>query len=211
MNRRVKPLAGSLLMASAVALVLGACSSSSTTSSSSGGGTNTGAGTNGGTVTIASGTAPQSADQGLDFTTQGSELTSVVNTPLLTFRRGVQGAAGAQIIPALAKTMPKVTDAGKTYTFTLRPGLHYSNGVAIKASDVPYALERDLNIPWQAASFISGYVVGADAYAKGKAKGISGITTNDHTGTITVHLVAPFAPILDIFALPGTAPVPQTT
>ncbi len=71
-----------------------------------------------------------------------------------------------------------------------------------------YALERDIKIPWQAASFISAYVQGGAAYAKGKAKTISGVTTNDATGKITVKLVAPFAPIVDIFALPGTAPVP---
>src|SRR5437660_4869988 len=127
MNRRVKPLAGSLLMTSAVALVLGACSSGSSTSSSSGG-TNTGAGTNGGTVTIVAGTAPLSADQGLDFTTQGTELYSVINTPLLTFKRGVQGTAGSAIQPALAKSMPTVSNGGKTYTFHLRSGLKYSDG-----------------------------------------------------------------------------------
>src|SRR6478609_7645608 len=108
MNRRVKPLAGSLLMTSAVALVLGACSSSSTTSS--GGGTNTGAGTSGGTITIAAGTAPLSADQGLDFTTQGTELYSVVNTPLLTFKRGVEGVGGTQIVPGLAESLPTVSN-----------------------------------------------------------------------------------------------------
>jgi peptide/nickel transport system substrate-binding protein len=53
--------------------------------------------------------------------------------------------------------------------------------------------------------------VGADAYAKGKAKTISGMKTNDSTGTITVNLVRPFAPIVDIFALAGTAPVPKST
>src|SRR5690242_2060957 len=211
MNRRVKPLAGSLLMASAVALVLGACSSSSTTSSSSGGGTNTGAGTNGGTITIASGTAPLSADQGLDFTTQGTELYSVVNTPLLTFKRGVQGVGGTQIVPGLAQSLPTVSNGGKTYTFTLRSGLHYSDGTAIKASDVTYALERDIKIPWQAASFVSAYIKGGTEYAKGTAKTLTGVTTDDATGKITVNLVAPFAPIVDIFALAGTAPVPPST
>src|SRR5689334_6069801 len=210
MNRRVKPLAGSLLMTSAVALVLGACSSSSTTTSSSGG-TNTGAGTSGGTITIASGTAPLSADQGLDFTTQGTELYSVVNTPLLTFKRGVEGVGGTQIVPGLAQSLPTVSNGGKTYTFQLRSGLHYSNGQPIKASDVTYALERDIKIPWQAASFVSAYIQGGTAYANGKAKTISGMVTDDATGKITVNLVAPFAPIVDIFALAGTAPVPPST
>ena len=165
----------------------------------------------GGTITIDAGTPPLSADQGLDFTTQGNELESVINTPLLTFVRGVQGDAGSKIIPALATGLPTVSGGGKIYTFTLRSGLHYSNGMPIKASDVLYALERDLKIPWQAASFISGYIVGGAAYATGKAKTISGVTTDNATGKIVVHLLAPFAPIVDIFALTGTAPVPSST
>jgi peptide/nickel transport system substrate-binding protein len=208
MKRYGKPLKGSLLTgAVVVALGLAACGSSGSSSSSS---TNTGAKT-GGTITIVAGTAPLSADQGLDFTTQGTELYSVVNTPLLEFKRGVQGVGGTQIVPALAQSLPTVSNGGKTYTFTLRPGLHYSDGTPIKASDVTYALERDIKIPWQAASFVSAYIAGGTAYANGKAKTISGITTDNATGTITVNLVAPFAPIVDIFALSGTAPVPPST
>src|SRR6266567_1578892 len=131
------------------------------------------------------------ADQGLDFTTQGLELYGVVNTPLLTFKRGVQGVGGTQILPALAKALPTVSNGGKTYTFPLRSGLHYSDGTPIKASDVPYALERDIKIPWQAASFVSAYIQGGTEYDTGKAKTISGITADDATGKITVNLVAP--------------------
>jgi peptide/nickel transport system substrate-binding protein len=205
------------LLCGSVAAVAACSSSSSSTGASAGSssgasaGSSSSGGQNGGTVTIAAGTAPLSADQGLDFTTQGQELYSVVNTPLLTFQRGVEGVGGAKIIPGLAKALPTVSNGGKTYTFTLRPGLKYSNGVAIKASDVPYAIERDIKIPWQAASFVSAYIKGGTEYASGKAKTISGITADDKTGTITVNLVAPFAPIVDIFALPGTAPVPQST
>ncbi len=202
MKRFLKPAAGSLL-AGAVAVTATACGSSSAPSTT--------AGKNGGTITVVAGTPPLSADQGLDFTTQGTELYSVINTPLLTFARGVEGVGGSKIQPALAKSLPTVSSDGLTYTFQLRPNLHYSNGTAIKASDEAYALERDLKIPWQAASFISAYVAGGTDYANGKASSISGITTDDATGTITVKLVAPFAPIVDIFALAGTAPVPPTT
>ena len=207
MKRHVKPLAGTLLTG-AVVVVLGACSSSS---SSGGSPAASSSGKSGVTITIVSGTPPLSADQGLDFTTQGNELSSVVNTPLLTFKRGVQGVGGSQIVPGLAQSLPTVSNGGKTYTFQLRSGLHYSNGQPIKASDVPYALERDIKIPWQAASFVSAYIQGGTEYADGKAKTISGITADDATGKITVSLVAPFAPIVDIFALSGTAPVPQST
>jgi len=206
MRKRVTPWAGAAL-AAAVVVGTAACGAGA----SSPGGASGGSGKNGGTITIDSGTAPLSADPALDFTTQGNELYSVVDTPLLTFKRGVAGSAGSQIIPGLATSVPKPTNGGKTYTFQLRSGLKYSNGQAIKASDVAYALERDLKVPWQAASFISGYVKGGTAYANGKAKSISGITTDDSKGTVTVNLNQPFAPIVDIFALPATSPVPQST
>src|SRR5436305_684326 len=160
----MRTLSRSALMAVfavAAAFALAACGSSSSSSS----GSASTSGKNGGTITIVSGTAPQSADQGLDFTTQGNELYSVVNTPLLTFVRGVQGTAGSKVIPGLATGLPTVSDGGKTYTFTLRSGLKYSNGQAIKASDVVYALERDHKIPSQAASFISRHIAGGDALA----------------------------------------------
>ncbi len=205
MHKHMRPLAA-FGCAALVALVVAACGSSSSSSSST-----TTAGKNGGTITMASGTPPLSADQGLDFTTQGTELYSVVNTPLLTFKRGVQGTAGTEILPALAKSLPTTSNGGKTLTFFLRPGLKYSNGQPIKASDELYALERDIKIPWQAASFISANVVGGTAYANGKAKTLSGVTTDNSTGKITVNLVHSFAPMVDIFALAGTAPVPSST
>jgi peptide/nickel transport system substrate-binding protein len=211
MKRYLRPLGASLLCGAVVALA--ACSSSTSSSGSSpGGGASSSASAQaGGTITIAAGTPPLSADPGLDFTTQGNELYSVVDTPLLTFVRGVQGVGGSKIIPGLAKALPTVSNGGKTYTFFLRPGLHYSDGTPIKASDVTYALERDIKIPWQAASFVSAYIAGGTAYANGKAKTISGVTTDDATGKIVVNLTAPFGPIEDIFALPGTAPVPPST
>jgi len=214
MKRYLRPLGASLLCGAVVALA--ACSSSTSSSGSSPGGSGGSSSSSasaqaGGTITIAAGTPPLSADPGLDFTTQGNELYSVVDTPLLTFVRGVQGVGGSKIIPGLAKALPTVSNGGKTYTFFLRPGLHYSDGTPIKASDVTYALERDIKIPWQAASFVSAYIAGGTAYANGKAKTISGVTTDDATGKIVVNLTAPFGPIEDIFALPGTAPVPPST
>ncbi|MBV9416209.1 MAG: hypothetical protein JO363_14610, partial [Solirubrobacterales bacterium] len=138
-------------------------SSASSASSSSSSGASSSGGKTGGTITIDSGTPPQSADQGLDFTTQGNELYSVINVPLLTFKRGVTGTAGAEISPALATSLPDVSNGGKTYTFHLRPGLHYSNGTPVKISDVILALERDIKIPSQAASFVSANIAGGTA------------------------------------------------
>src|SRR6201986_2802651 len=110
MKRYLRPLGASLLCGAVVALA--ACSSSTTSAGSSPGSSpgSSSSGQAGGTITIAAGTAPLSADQGLDFTTQGTELYSVVNTPLLTFKRGGQGVGGTKIVPALAKSLPTVSN-----------------------------------------------------------------------------------------------------
>ena len=220
MQRYVRP-AASLGLAAVAAFAIAACGSGSSNNKSGGGGSGSssatstqsggGGGTSGGTITIASGTAPTSADPGLDFTTQGNELYSVINVPLLTFTHNANGDGSAKLQPALAAAMPTITGGGKIYTFTLRKGLKYSNGKPIKASDELRTLERDVKIPWLESSFITGYIQGADAYAKNKAKTISGVVTNDKKGTIAIHLTSQFHPIIDIFGLPGTAPVPAGT
>jgi ABC-type transport system substrate-binding protein len=45
---------------------------------------------------------------------------------LTAFRRS-GGAAGFTLVPDLAKTLPRPTAGGTTYTFTLRRGIRYSN------------------------------------------------------------------------------------
>src|SRR5205807_6527413 len=135
-KRNTRPVSA-VLLGVAAAVALAACggsssSSSSSAATSSGSASGSTSGHNGGTITIASGTPPLSADQGLDFTTQGNELYSVVNTPLLTFKRGVQGVAGTLIVPALAQSLPTVSNGGKTYSFQLRRGPPYSNGTAMR-------------------------------------------------------------------------------
>jgi peptide/nickel transport system substrate-binding protein len=193
-----------------LAIVVAACGGNN----NGGGGGNTGGssggGKEGGTITIVSGTAPQSADNEGDFTTQGNELYSVVNTPLLVFKRAA-GDAGSQIQPGLAASLPEVSKDGKTYTFQLRQGLHYSDGRPIKASDFKFAIKRACKINWSAKSFLTSFIAGAADYDAGKAKDISGITTNDSSGTITVKLSQPFGAIVDVLALAGTAPLPKDT
>ncbi len=121
MKRHLRPLGASLLCAAVVALAACSSSTSSGTTAASGSASSSSS-QNGGTITIVSGTAPLSADQGLDFTTQGNELYSVVNTPLLTFKRGVQGVRRiADPCRGWRKALPTVSNGGKTYTFIVAP------------------------------------------------------------------------------------------
>ena len=75
----------------------------------------------------------------------------------------------------------------------------------------PYGCCRALKLGWSAASFLTSTVVGAKEYSKGPAKSISGITADDATGTITIHLLSPYGAFLDVLAVPGPAFLPSTT
>lgn len=118
------------------------------------------------TVTILYGTAPDYLDPQESYTTQGGEADWVSYTGLYTYAHKA-GAAGGNIIPGLATAAPKITNGGKTYTMTLRKGLVYSNGKAVKASDFTYTIERALKLNWGGDSFYTGYIVGATAFSKG--------------------------------------------
>jgi peptide/nickel transport system substrate-binding protein len=188
-------------------IVLAACGSSS--SSSSGGGSSSGK--QGGTITLVMGTAPDSLDPGFGYTTQAAEPDWLAYTGLDTYTHA-NGTAGTTLIPGLATALPAISDGGKTYTVTLRKGLVYSNGKPVKASDFTYTVERAIKIPWGGSGqFITAQIAGATAYSKGQAKTISGITADDATGKITVHLNAPYGAFDNVLAFPSLGLVPSGT
>jgi peptide/nickel transport system substrate-binding protein len=144
------------------------------------------------------------------YTTQGLEADQTVYIPLLEYAH-VAGVGGGKLIPGLVQALPTITNGGKTYTMTLRPGLKFDNGKPLKASDFTWEIERTLKIPWGGSSFITNNVVGANAYATGKAKTISGIKTDDSTGKITIQLMNPYGAFENVLAFQQTAPVPTGT
>ena len=162
------------------------------------------------TVTIVYGTAPDYLDPQKTYTTQGGEANWVSYLGLYTYAHKT-GTAGGVVIPALATALPVVGNGGKTYTMTLRKNLVYSNGAKVKASDFTYSIERAIKLTWGGDSFYSGNIVGALAYSKGTSKAISGIVANNATGTITVHLLAPYGAFLNVLAFPSSGLVPTGT
>jgi peptide/nickel transport system substrate-binding protein len=162
------------------------------------------------TVTILYGAAADYLDPQESYTTQGDEALWVSYLGLYTYAHK-NGAAGGVVIPALATGQPKISGGGKTYTMTLRRGLKYSNGAAVKASDFAYSIERALKLNWGGDSFYTGNIVGAAAYMSGKAKTISGITTDDQSGTVTIRLLAPYGAFENVLAFPSSGFVPTGT
>jgi peptide/nickel transport system substrate-binding protein len=216
-KRYVRP-SSAMVLAVIAAFAIAACGGSSSSSSSAGGsaasGTGTsasgGSGASGGTVTLLQGTAPQSLDPGKGYTTQDAEVNWLVYTGLTTYSHS-NGKGGTTLIPGLATALPKISSDGKTYTATLRKGLKFSDGSPVKASDFTRAAERAIKIPWGGSGqFITPIIVGGTAYSTGKAKTISGITANDKTGKITIHLVKPYGPFDNVLAFPAMGLVPTS-
>ena len=213
MRKHLRPLAA-LLLAVIAALAASACGSSSNSSSSSGGSgsssstSSASAGASGGTINMVEGVFPQSLDPGEDYTTQGAEVNWVVYTGLTTYQHA-SGVAGGQLIPGLATALPKITDGGKTYTVTLRKGLKYSNGQAVKARDFLYTFERAVKLPWGGSGeFMTPVVVGATAFSTGKSKTISGIQADNATGKIVIHLTSAYGAFDNVLAEPSLGLIP---
>jgi peptide/nickel transport system substrate-binding protein len=216
--KRYVRLASALALAVIAAFAIAACGGSSSSSSSAGGSGATGTGTSasggssggGGTVTLLQGTAPQSLDPAKGYTTQDAEVNWLVYTGLTTYKHA-NGKAGTTLIPGLATALPKISADGKTYTATLRKGLKFSNGQPVKASDFLRAAERAIKVPWGGSGqFITPIIVGGTAYSTGKAKTISGITADDKTGKITIHLTQAYGPFDNVLAFAAMGLVPTS-
>ncbi|MFD9858235.1 ABC transporter substrate-binding protein [Streptomyces alboflavus] len=52
------------------------------------------------------------------------------------------GKAGTKLVPDLATSTAKISDDGKTYTYTLRDGLTWEDGSKLTSKDVKYGIER---------------------------------------------------------------------
>jgi peptide/nickel transport system substrate-binding protein len=68
-----------------------------------------------------------------------------------------------------------------------------------------------LKLNWGGDSFITETVVGAASYLAGKASSISGISTDDRTGRVTIKLISPYGAFENVLAFPAAAPVPAGT
>ena len=193
-----------LAVAAVAALGLVSCGGGGSSSSSSGGG-----GKKGGILNVTYASFPDYMDPQLSYTQEGWSAMGEIYIPLLTYKHGA-GTEGAEVVPGLAKEPPKITNGGKTYTLFLRPGLKYSDGKPVKASDFPYSVERLFKVNSGGSPFYTS-IVGAEQFAETKKGGIPGIKTNDKTGEIRIELEKPRGTFSNELGLMFVAPVPRGT
>lgn len=161
------------------------------------------------TLHVAAYGIPDALDPQLSYTTEGWSAMYDTYIPLLTYRHA-SGRDGSEIVPGLARSMPKVTNGGMTYTLFLRPGLRYSNGAPVRASDFRFAVERLFELNSGGSPFYA-VIAGAERFRRTGKGVIGGIATNDRSGKIVIHLIRPQSTFLDLLAVPFAAPVPADT
>lgn len=110
-----------------------------------------------------------------------------------------------QLVPEMAAAMPKVSSDGKTYTFTLKDGLKYSDGKPLTAQNFEYAWKRHMDPTVAGEYAFTGYAIaGAQEYNTADPKKTSkedlqkmrdalGVkATDDKTLTFTLKEASPW-------------------
>jgi YVTN family beta-propeller protein len=146
------------------------------------------------------------------YSTDTWQLISLAYDGLVAYRR-VGGTAGATIVGALASNVPEPTENNRTYVFTLRPGLRYSDGRPVRAEDVRASMERFLRVTRDALPQYYAGIVGAERCVAQPARCdlSQGIEADDRTHTVAFHLNRPDAEFLHKLALPFAYVVPADT
>jgi peptide/nickel transport system substrate-binding protein len=141
---------------------------------------------------------------------QGLAITSLalVHRRLTSWK--IEAGKPATVIPDLATDTGRASADGKTWTFTLKDNLQFSDGTPITSAEVKYGIERSF-----APAFSGGLgyhktlLVGGSAY-KGPFDGaeLASIETPD-AKTLVFHLERPYGDWTWIASTPAFSPVPK--
>ena len=160
-----------------------------------GGSGEAGSARDGGSIGIGVSAFPKTLDPALATDPLELQLLWLVHTPLVTYRRA-SGQDATDLIPGLARALPKVSDDRLTYRLSLSPGLTYSNGAPVRPGDFERAVARVRALHSPLAPLYSN-IVSIEASARSDA--------------IVIKLARPDASFPNLLALPSSAPIPRGT
>ena len=137
-----------------------------------------------------------------------SEITSLLYDGLTGIDRSSATAPG--LVADLAVALPMPTADGTVYTFTLRPGVRYSTGEPVRASDFRRGFERVLrteNAGWLSLGYLGGSA-GCTAGHRCSLRHV--VVADDVAGTLSIHLTRPDPELLHKLSDHVGAPVPAS-
>ena len=150
---------------------------------------------------------PTSPDPARDWGETGG-LTLLTNDGLLGYKR-VGGPDSATLVEDLATDIPEPSDDGLSYRFQLRPGITFSTGATVRATDVRRSIERAASLD---GGFYFGAIVGASDCGNVQPCDLrEGIVADDAAGTVTFHLTRRDPHFLHALASVAAQVVPADT
>jgi ABC-type oligopeptide transport system substrate-binding subunit len=202
----LKGWTGLIALSVLIALVAAACggksSSSAAPATTAGSTTSAPPASGGSTLNLAvAGADVDYSDPALAYGTLSWEIEYATCQKLVSYP-DAEGSKGSELEPGEATAgFPTVSSDGKTYTFTIKPGIEYSDGATLKASDFVYAFNRDANPAMQSpvTPFVSD-VVGWTAVVNKTAKKVSGVTSSGDK--LTIRLTHRDGGLLNKLAMP---------
>ncbi|MBR8641342.1 protein kinase [Streptomyces tuirus] len=168
----------------------------------------------GGTVQVLEPQPIAHLDPGRSFTYAEQTTQTLISRTLTTYR--TQGESGRlTLVGDLATDAGKVSDGGRTWTYTLKEGVKFEDGSAITSKDVRHGIERRYALTSDSGSaYLQTWLSGSgyhnvlpDGPYKGKHLPDSVLETPDDR-TIVFHFDRPRGELPFVLALPTSAPVP---
>jgi peptide/nickel transport system substrate-binding protein len=167
------------------------------------------------TLTFGLASTPDSTDPGNTYYGFMWDFARLYTMPLMTYN-SCPGVCGLQVVPDLATGPGVVSNNGLTWTYHIKPNVHFEDGTPVTSQDVKYAVERTFDrgvLPAGPSYFVSLLAGNAAEYPgpfKDRSKNLMGLTaiTTPNRTTVVFHLAKPFADFNFVTAIPQTAPVP---
>ena len=155
----------------------------------------------GGKLRLLAASSGGTIDPQVNYTLKYGQLYVSIYDGLVTFKKAA-GTESVKIVPDLATALPVVSGDAKTFVFTLRHGVHFSNGQEVTVDDVAASFRRIFKVSSPTAGTFYNLIAGADACLKTPATCTlaQGIVTDKKANTVTFHLVKADPEFLDKLA-----------
>ncbi len=139
-------------------------------------------------------------DPALSYSVLGAQIEYETCAKLVNYS-DAGGKFDNELTPDAATGMPVISKDGKTYTFTIRSGIKFSDGATLTAQSFVAAMNRDANPSMNSpVSAFMSEVVGWDNVVNKKASKISGVTAKGNK--LTIKLTQRDGGLLDKLAMP---------
>jgi peptide/nickel transport system substrate-binding protein len=160
----------------------------------------------GGTLKLLANAAGGTLDPQVNYTLQYWQLYQATYDGLLAFQKA-GGAAAFNVVPDLASNY-KITNGGKSWVFTLRKGVKFSNGQPVTANDVVASFRRIFKVKSPTAGGFYNGIVGASKCLKTPATCTLAGGITGKGSTVTINLTAPDAEFKYKLAVPHASILP---